>query len=487
MAQSTRRLRWSPSLIRASLAGHSLMGLVFGALIYQVCLTGTLSVFAAQLQRWEQPNAPVVRDASPEAFARAATDAVAGEDRRGKTIFLIGPTRDKPRFETRIAGSGAAGTLLDSDGHIQTTVETPWTSFVVELHDELSMPAPWGRIVIGLSGVVLLALIFTGICTHSRIFRDAFHLRLGDRSRLSESDLHNRMSVWSLPFQIVVTATGAILAIGGLLGPVLILIAYGTDAETGLRDFLGPQPAAEKMNAAPLPDIAALIRQIETAHPPANVSFVEISQAGTAGQVISVDTNAPADLASGESHRFSGDGTYLGTAGYTSGPAGKQMLAALPPLHYGNFGGITIAIAYGVLGAMLCAVCATGTNIWLIRRRQRGQSSPFWDHVWIVLVWGQPAILALSAVASTGGADPLHFYALATVASFALVAFDIAPDALRQRLRLFTACATALAVAANVTLQGILPGDGMAPIVNAVLIASAVLLVLMTLRHSRSR
>lgn len=462
-------------MVRASLAGHSLLGVVLAALIYQVCLTGTLSVFVAEFERWEQPNAPVVESVEPEAFARGTENALT-RGATGKSIVLLGPTWHKPRFELRLPQANTR-VLLDSNGDIRDVAQTPWTSFVVSLHDELHLPAPWGRIVIGLSGVVLLALIFTGLCAHPRIFRDAFHLRLGRGTRLGESDLHNRMSVWSLPFQIVVSATGAILALGGLLGPLLILLSYGGDLERGMQEFAGPPPAVEQMEPAPLPDIANLIRTVEAAHRPAKVSYVEISQAGTLGQIISVDTNAPHDLASGESYRFSGDGRALGLAGYTTGAAGKQMMAALAPLHYGNFGGTIILVAYGILGVMLCAVCATGVNIWLIRRSERGHNSVVWKRIWSIVVWGQPAILVLAAVASAGGIDPLKFYVVASIFSFALAAPALDPEMLRQDLVQTTALSLIAAVAANITMNGLFPTDAVAMTVNTLLLVGSLLLV----------
>ena len=36
------------------------LGLAFAALIYVVCLSGTLTVFLYEFQRWEQPDAPRV-------------------------------------------------------------------------------------------------------------------------------------------------------------------------------------------------------------------------------------------------------------------------------------------------------------------------------------------------------------------------------------------------------------------------------------------
>ncbi len=486
MAAKRTRLRWSPNLVRVSLAGHSLLGLVLGALVYHVCLTGTLSVFGTEFQRWEHPTAPPVESVAPEAFGRAAETALT-QGAAGKTITLEGPTWQKPRFQLRLPQTGAR-IRLDSNGDMHETVQAPWTSFLIELHHDLHLHDPWGHIVIGLSGVVLLALIFTGVCAHSRIFRDAFHLRLGGRTRLGESDLHNRMSVWTLPFQIVVSATGAILALGALLAPLLVSLSYGKDVDRGLREFFGPTPVSEQMQPEPLPDIAGLIRMIEAAHKPAKVRYVRISQAGTAGQIVRIDTNAPHDLATGESFRFSGEGRDLGSAGYTTGSAGKQMLAALVPLHFGNFGGTIILIAYGILGVMLCAVCVTGVNIWLIRRSERGHDAILWKRIWSIVVWGQPAILALAAVAGIGGIDVLVFYVVATILSFSLAALALKPETLRRRLLQGTALSVTAAVAANVTTNGLFPADTTATIVNALLMVGSLWLISRTrivTRHDR--
>ena len=50
----------APAFVRAVLAGHSALGLAFAAVIYVVCLSGTLAVFIHDFQRWEQPDGPIV-------------------------------------------------------------------------------------------------------------------------------------------------------------------------------------------------------------------------------------------------------------------------------------------------------------------------------------------------------------------------------------------------------------------------------------------
>ena len=59
----------SPSA-KSALSAHSAIGLVVGALLYIVCVTGTLSVFYPELQRLEQVSAPEMSQIDPAAAQR---------------------------------------------------------------------------------------------------------------------------------------------------------------------------------------------------------------------------------------------------------------------------------------------------------------------------------------------------------------------------------------------------------------------------------
>jgi len=63
----------NPSLVKQALASHSWIGLLTGVLMYLVCLSGTLAVFAPYLVRWEQTNAPSYESISPEALPTPLT------------------------------------------------------------------------------------------------------------------------------------------------------------------------------------------------------------------------------------------------------------------------------------------------------------------------------------------------------------------------------------------------------------------------------
>ena len=63
--------------VRAVLAGHSALGLAFAALIYLVCFSGSVAVFAEEFHRWERPAAPQMKEASPQAVQTLLSQAIA--------------------------------------------------------------------------------------------------------------------------------------------------------------------------------------------------------------------------------------------------------------------------------------------------------------------------------------------------------------------------------------------------------------------------
>jgi uncharacterized iron-regulated membrane protein len=73
-AKQGRRRLLPTSLIGAILSGHSVLGLAISALIYLICLSGTIVVFAQELERWEQPAGPVLTTVSPDAIDRGLSE-----------------------------------------------------------------------------------------------------------------------------------------------------------------------------------------------------------------------------------------------------------------------------------------------------------------------------------------------------------------------------------------------------------------------------
>ncbi len=385
-----------PRLVANLLAGHSAIGLAFGALIYLVCLTGALAVFVDELKLVEAPG-PAISALAPGALDTAMAEAVQrlGGPAKAGVVFISAPTTPRQRWNIF---SGDQTWRMDAHGHL-TPVHTPWTDFVCNLHMTLTLPGPWGSVMVGVIGAALLSLVVSGVLSHPRILRDAFVLRLGGSRRLQEADLHNRLSVWGLPFHIAVTLTGAFFGLSNLALLTVAAIGFHGDTPRTARVLWGP-PVAADARPAPIPPLEPMVAKALTLRPGAKLSYIGVEQPGQRGARITVEVTAPGRLPRGEQAYFDGQGAMIGRGRFASGPAGLQVYAGAAQVHFGFFGGLPVRIAYGVLGLALTYVSATGVTIWLARRRDRGRPAPRLERAWLGWTWGAPAALALAAVAA---------------------------------------------------------------------------------------
>jgi uncharacterized iron-regulated membrane protein len=400
---------FSAALLRA----HGLIGLLFCAAIYLVCVSGTLAVLIDELTVWERPEAPRVESVTPERLAAVATAGYARARAAGfdHDLSIITPSPTLPQLIVFAYDEGRrASWAADASGRLRNRPETPWTDFVRDHHYNLHLPAPYGAYLVGIIGTILLASLISGVLAHRRIIRDAFRLRWGGSRRLANADLHNRIGVWALPFHLIVSLTGSLLGLAGLIIGVLALIAYQGDQEKAIGALLGPM-ASDDHRPAPLPDIAPMIRAIEAGAPGSPITYVRFDHAGTAGQIVQIAAAVPGHLSRMEAWTFAPDGRLLAKAGFTDGSVGMRIYGMVQPLHFGTYGGIWIKLIYVVLGTGLCTVIATGVRIWLIRRREQGRPVPVRECLWVAFVWGQiPAFALAAASARLGLLAPLASY-----------------------------------------------------------------------------
>lgn len=476
------------------LAGHSALGIAFAALIYIVCFTGTLAVFLHELQRWEQPDAPVIEQPlSPEAASRALNEAYqkAAALNAAHDVFLMGPSPVQNRLIVNFHDheSGIEGHWIgDANGSLVVEHKAPWSEFVGDLHMNLHLPRTWGLFLVGLTGVALLSSLISGLLSHPRIFKDAFALRWGGSRRLQEADLHNRLGVWGLPFHIVVSTTGALLGLSTLIVGVLALAAYDGDSEKAFATILGPIPTEDE-TAAPVPDLAAMIRGILEKQPDAEFTSANVGHIAHAGQVVHVSMRTPGHLAMGNAYYFDGTGKLLGDGGLETGTIGQQILGALQPLHFGWFGGFLVKVVYGLLGIAITIVTHSGITIWLARRREQGRPAPHWEKVWTALAWSQPLALALVGLVIFAGAEAYAIAAYLGITVASILASQSANEAITvsRVLRVLSGFAiVAMVILHELNLHDRM-NDPMAMWVSGTFIAIALLLAGSAMRPSQVR
>jgi len=470
--------------VRAVLRGHSSLGLAFAALIYLVCLSGSLAVFAHEFQRWESASAPRVTDVTPDAIQTAFEGAIAKGGPGVEHVYITLPSADFPRLLLYVDAAEDQQFLADAGGQIVEGSAFAWTEFITRLHINLHLPRTWGGFLVGLIGVALLSSLISGILAHPRIFRDAFYLRLGGSKRLQEADLHNRLGVWALPFHILISLSGAFLGLTTIIVGVLGMAMFNGDVGKVYALFT-PVPPIDDPRPAPVLDLKPMFAKLPATG--GRVEYVFTEHPTEMGGAALFNVKHPNRLAGTDSYAFRRDATMYDASPAAENNLGEDVLASMGVLHFGWFGGGLVKVVYFLLGLGLTYLAASGVNIWLARRRDKGRPAPAWERLWSATVWGQPVTMAMAAIASLTLADITSAIGTWLVGSvlFWLAAIRVpAATIAHVGRRLLTCTLVATAVTQMLTRGG---GDPMAWLVNAMLVTAGIAALLPDLPTIRTR
>ena len=413
------------STVKRALSAHAAIGLLGGLLLYIVCLSGTLLVFYEEWQRFEQADPPQMTEIDPDAVQRGMEAMMARQEGKPPTthFYVDMPLEELPT--TRVI-TDTESFHIDAQGNLAGPEEIAWSNFLYGLHYTLNIPVAQGLVgitIVGILGMLMLALAISGIIAHPKIFRDAFRLRARHGNGVGLSDWHNRLSVWTLPFGVALSLTGAVIGLSTVSAYAAAAVFYDGDVEALYATIFGeegePDPAP-----APLPDIATPLRYMAANHPEVRVTYVTVHEPGTAGQHVQIVGEHPRRLIFGEYYMFSPQGNFMGTAGLADGDLGQQAAASNYDLHFGNFGGLPVKVLYFVFGLALTVVSATGVYIWLGKRSRRGIEEPRLRAMWNAAVWGSPFALALTLAVrfAFGNAAPFAAIFWLTLAGLVAVA-----------------------------------------------------------------
>ena len=388
----------SKARVDRSLSAHSVMGLVISALMFIVCLSGTVAVFEDEIGWWENPVQAPVETVSPEVAQATARNVIAAQPDTTH-LYLYLPRDNWQRF---VVGGDDGLETANAKGELTGVYETPWNDFLIHLHYYLSLPTSFGMIVVAILGVMLVAMAISGFLAHPRIFRDAFRLRREGQARLVQADLHNRISVWTAPFTIAVALTGAMIGLFSIVALVLAQTSFDGDTRALTESIFGAEGAVDE-SPAEMADVGAALITLEEVAPDAKPFLAIIHDPGTASQHTTIYGEDHERLVYGEMYEFDAAGAFVKTAGYTDGEAGKQIAMSTYRLHFGDFGGTAMKVAYFVLGIGLCIVVAAGLNIYFLKRAEAGRGMPRLEAAWAALIWGSPALLATTLAISLLG------------------------------------------------------------------------------------
>lgn len=367
-----------PSLRQTMAIFHTWTGLLLGWLLFSMFLTGTVSYFRDEISQWmrpelaqphAQPDMPAVSEVIERQVAELATGASQWSftlpDARQSLVsasWRNDPTnrsRNKPVYFDATTGE-----------RVQPR-ETRGGDFFYRFHFEFyNIPYPWGRWVAGLAAMFMLVAIISGVITHKKFFTDFFTFREGKGLR-SWLDAHSVLSVFGLPFHVMITYTG-LVTLMSLYMPWSVTTGINTPALKAQYDAQTQaviRPAGPNGVSAPLTAVGPLVREAEARWGQGQVGRVIVMNSGDSSARIALERSKGARVStSPQTLIFDGVSGRLLQEPVLIGPA-AQTRGVMYGLHMGRFADASLRWMYFLVSLAGTAMVGTGLVMWTMKRR----------------------------------------------------------------------------------------------------------------------
>ena len=355
--------------IRAWSWVHKWSSLVSTAFLLMLCVTGLPLVFSHELNHvlLDQPWVPANPDGPrldldqvlDTALARHPGDLPAfmsfDEDRPVVNVTSRAPDAPAGQFHFQPIDqtSGEAAPLVA--GH-------PVMEFLLQLHTDMFLGLP-GMLFLGAMGLLLVAAVVSGVVLYAPFMRRLPFgtLRLERAARTRWLDWHNLLGIVTVAWVLVVGVTGVV---NTLATPIL---AYWKDP--ALKELTvaydAPAPVTERAS------LNAAVERAKAALPGMQLQFVAFPGTdyttdhhyavffhGDTPLTTHMTTPALIDVRTGE------------LAAVAPMPWYVKTLSLSQPLHFGDYGGLALKIAWALLDLATIVILGSGLYLWLARRRR---------------------------------------------------------------------------------------------------------------------
>lgn len=390
---------------------HTWAGVVLGALLFAIFWTGTLSVFDKEVDRWMMPATRLTwaADSPRPSLDHDARPLLDQRAPKAPAWTIILPTERVP-FLTLSYGTEESRKSSREQFDPRTMAQLPpsqtlgASGFLYPFHHNLTLRTKdIGAWVVGIAAMGMLCLLVSGVIIHRKLFAEFFSLRLHRAFGRSNLDVHNVTGIVLLPFYILITLSGLIVAFS-IYYPTAHEALYGRPATSQPRE--GGAPAAQEAAAKPrgtrsaareeTPERAFLREalgrvRLSAARQPADVASLDAivrdaeKQWGV-GAVYLVRVNNPGDARGHVLLRRASNETVtkdIDNLRYSSA-TGKQIgeFQASPTVnvwnfiagtHYIQFSHWLLRWLYFLGGLGGCVMIGTGLFFWTQARRRKQQ------------------------------------------------------------------------------------------------------------------
>ncbi|WP_312436433.1 PepSY-associated TM helix domain-containing protein [Janthinobacterium sp.] len=377
---------------------HTWSGLWISWLLFAIFLTGTLSVFEEPIGHWMQPehaleeaahaNEPPPPKVTDRAHRLQLALAFMDKAHPKADMWEIWPVQRPEQglsaywFQPQGGyGSADLDTLTGKQiehGHAGVQRATQGGHHFVDFHYELHA----GRIgvwIVGITTMIMLVALVSGVITHKRIFKDFFTFRpaKGQRSWL---DAHNAVAVLTLPFQFMIAYTGLVFYADDYV-PAPVVAQYGMQNTKKLfmADWNDVGKPARTGQPLAIPDLEPFALRAEQSIGQEIRAVVLDNPNDASMRVCMYGWNEDSELLeriSANTGRAcyalaTGVETAVRRPGDSDTGGAALTRTVMSNLHMVGFGGISMRWLYFLCGLAGTAMMGTGAILFLVKRRQK--------------------------------------------------------------------------------------------------------------------
>lgn len=347
---------------------HSWAGVVTGLLLFVICFSGAIVVFKNEIDLWANPSLKAFPHVEQHIGPDAVLQSLESRYPHLKPESMFAPDEVIPVwfvFAKSKEGEGRTKLAARADtGEIIGPVDSELGQFFRLLHVFLFFGPRW---IVGFLGVAMLFLIASGFVIHRKIIKELFTVRWRRSFRLTGSDLHKSLGVWALGFHILIAFTGAWL---GLEPVVVRAYSYVSGAPPKPPTVMKEKAKAEQSTRV---SIDALIVRAEndiSGFKMKRLALRDVNGVLTVSFFGSVDNllfNNVQIIYQGDQLKEKRDPRALGFW--------SQFNGLMEPLHFGDFGGLTLKWLYFFVGMSPALLSLSGTLLWIERRKLKRSGS----------------------------------------------------------------------------------------------------------------
>jgi len=346
-------------------------------LLALVAVSGAVAVFRREIDWLTTPALRTAVPASPVSWQRAWT-AAAAFDGAGEGAWLWELRRPEgsrfawvglfraPVTPTEVfvdPGSGRRVGARELGYHRGAVAFT-----LRQLHVRLWM-GPWGRALVGLTGVLLVLLGVTGYVLARKAPRGPV------AGRRAWSRVHAVVGRWTLWFHVLTGVSGAVLGLEVVPG----LVARATGDGAGRRKVMEGRTAVAAGWSITLDDAVAMAERAV----PGSVARAVRMDPRRPVVTVSLDQGSPWIARGASEVRVQlAEGGVVSVWDARAAGASGRAYNALDPLHFGYFGeawgtlaGYAVRVLWCALGLTPAALAVSGTVLWRLRARRRARAA----------------------------------------------------------------------------------------------------------------